>query len=101
MKQGNIWVFQQDPAARFTLGLFGALQATVAAAAIATSTTLDAVGIEFLVLGGVGLAYIAVAVSGRLLDGSPQTGNAKSSESCGRATRHPSRSAYGGFESEG
>ena len=30
MKQNNISVFQQDPAARFTLGLLGALQATVA-----------------------------------------------------------------------
>ena len=90
MKQRKLSVFQQDPAARFTLGLLGALQATVAAVAIATSTTLDAVGLEFLVVGGVGLAYIALAVSGRLLEGSPQSVSESSSESRGRATRPPS-----------
>ena len=73
MKQRKLSVFQRDPAARFTLGLLGALQATVAAVAIATSTTLDGVSLEFLVVGGVGLAYIALAVSGRLLEGSPQS----------------------------
>ena len=90
MKQRKLSVFQRDPAARFTLGLLGALQATVAAAAIATSTTLDAVGFEFLVLGGVGLAYIALAVSGRLFEGSPQSVTENSSESRGHAARHSS-----------
>jgi hypothetical protein len=81
MKQNNISVFQQDPAARFTLGLLGALQTTVAAVAIATSSTLDVATIEFMVLGGVGLAYIALAVSGRLIGGSPQSGKESSRES--------------------
>ena len=90
MKQRKISVFQQDPVARFTLGLLGALQATVAAVAIATSTTLDAVGIEFLFVGGVGLAYIALAVSGRLFERSPHSVNENSRESWGRATRHHS-----------
>jgi hypothetical protein len=91
MEQRQLSVFQRDPAARFTLGLIGALQVTVAAAAMATSTTLDAVGFELLVVGGVGLAYIALAVSGRLFfQGSPQSVNENSSESRGRATRHPS-----------
>jgi hypothetical protein len=88
MKQGKISAFQQDPGARFTLGLLGALQATVAAAAIATSTRFGVARIVFLILGGVGLAYIALAVSGRLPDRSPHSGNENSGESRGRTTPH-------------
>jgi len=90
MKQGNVSAFQQDPAARFTLGLLGTLQASVAAVALATSTALDVAGIEFMVLGGVGLAYIAFAVSGRLTGGPPQSENESSRESPGIAICHRS-----------
>ena len=61
MKQENVSVVKQEPAARFTLLVSGALQATLAAAAIATSTTHDVASIFFMVLGGVGLAYVALA----------------------------------------
>jgi len=75
MKRAKISVAKLEPAARFTLGVSGALQATVAAAAIATNTTHDVASILFMVLGGVGLAYIALAVAGRLPDGFPQLRN--------------------------
>ena len=85
MNRGNVSVVKQGPAARGTLLVSGALQATLAAAAIATSTTHDVASILFMVLGGVGLAYIALAVAGRLPDGWQSKANSDGSR--GRTTR--------------
>ena len=69
MKHANVSVMKQEPAARFTLLVSGALQATLATAVIATSTMHYVESTLFMVLGGVGLAYVAFAVAGRLPDG--------------------------------
>ena len=71
MKQEKLSDMKLEPSARFNLGVSGALQATVAAAAISMGTTYVA-SIVFMVLGGVGLGYIALAVAGRLPVFSPQ-----------------------------
>ena len=71
MKQGKLSVVKLEPSARFNLGVSGALQATVAAAAISMGTTYIA-SIVFMILCGVGLGYVALAVAGRLPDGFPQ-----------------------------
>jgi len=55
--------------------LSGALQSTVAAVALATRTTFDFSSILFMVSGGVGLAFVALAVSDRWLDCFPQRRN--------------------------
>ena len=70
MKREEISVAKLSPVARFNLGVAGALQAIIAAAAIATSATHDVASALFMVLGAVGLGYIALAVSGGLPDGS-------------------------------
>jgi hypothetical protein len=70
MKREEMSVVSLQPGARFRLGISGALQVTVAAVAIATGTAHDLASILFMVLGAVGLGYIALAVSGRLPGGS-------------------------------
>jgi hypothetical protein len=65
MKQEKLSVVKLEPSARFSLGVSGALQAMVAATAISLGTTYVP-SILFMILGGVGLAYIALAVAGRL-----------------------------------
>ena len=74
MKQEKLSVVKLEPSAQFKLGFTGALQATLAAAAISMGTTYVS-SILFMILGGVGLAYIALAVAGRLPDGFPQRRN--------------------------
>ena len=75
MKQVKLLRAKLEPAARLTLVLSGALQATVAAVAIATRTTSDVSSILFMVLGGVGLAFVALAVSDLWPDCFPQRHN--------------------------
>jgi hypothetical protein len=65
MKQEKLSVVKLEPSARFNLGVSGTLQAMVAATAISLGTTYVP-SILFMILGGVGLAYIALAVAGRL-----------------------------------
>jgi len=65
MKQEKLSVVKLEPSARFNLAISGALQAMVAATAISLGTTYVP-SILFMILGGVGLAYIALAVAGRL-----------------------------------
>ena len=77
MKQVKGSVMKLEPSTRFNLGFSGALQAMLAATALSLGTTYVA-SILFMVLGGVGLAYIALAVDGRLPVFPPQHRNDRS-----------------------